>query len=167
MPAARPVKVGVLRQPHLSHALFYDRYLPTNVKLEIVPFANSTEIKNAVVSGDLAFGVTGITAALQGAANDEPVVIVASAADGGSAIVAKEGAGISSVADLRGNRPTPWSRAARCWKVVTIGAYGHYEFPGVLTESYLTEAMVRRECLDKLGSLADGSVSGHPRSVIT
>ena len=102
--AERSVKVGVLRQPHLSHALFYDRYLPTNAKLEIVPFANSTEIKNAVVSGDLAFGVTGITAALQGAANDEPVVVVASAADGGSAIVAKEGAGISSVADLRGKR---------------------------------------------------------------
>jgi NitT/TauT family transport system substrate-binding protein len=100
----RSVKVGVLRQPHLSHALFYDRYLPTDVSLEIVPFANSTEIKNAVVSGDLAFGVTGITAALQGAASDEPVVVVASAADGGSAVVAKEGAGIVTVADLRGKR---------------------------------------------------------------
>ncbi|MDG4769733.1 ABC transporter substrate-binding protein [Solwaraspora sp. WMMD792] len=100
----RSVTVGVLRQPHLSHPLFYDRFLPENVTLDIVPFANSTEIKNAVVSGDLTFGVTGITAALQGAANAEPVVVVAAAADGGSAIVAGEESGIGDVADLRGKR---------------------------------------------------------------
>ncbi|HEV2088065.1 MAG TPA: NrtA/SsuA/CpmA family ABC transporter substrate-binding protein [Cryptosporangiaceae bacterium] len=102
--AQRTVKVGVLRQPHLSHPLFYDRFLPTNVKMEIVPFANSTEIKNAVVSGDLAFGVTGITAALQGASKNEPVVAVAAAADGGSAIVAGKDTGIRTVADLKGKK---------------------------------------------------------------
>ncbi|WBB91265.1 NrtA/SsuA/CpmA family ABC transporter substrate-binding protein [Verrucosispora sp. WMMC514] len=98
------VRVGVLRQPHLSHALFYERYLPEGVTLEVVPFANSTEIKNAVVSGDLEFGVTGITSALQGAASGERVVVVAAAADGGSAIVAGKDAGITGVADLRGKR---------------------------------------------------------------
>ncbi|HLL69695.1 MAG TPA: NrtA/SsuA/CpmA family ABC transporter substrate-binding protein [Micromonosporaceae bacterium] len=102
--AKRTVKVGVLRQPHLSHALFYERYLPDNVAVDIVPFANSTEIKNAIVSGDLAFGVTGLTAALQGAANDEPVVVVAAAADGGSAIVAGRNTAIKGVADLRGKK---------------------------------------------------------------
>ncbi|MDG4834452.1 NrtA/SsuA/CpmA family ABC transporter substrate-binding protein [Solwaraspora sp. WMMD1047] len=100
----RSVKVGVLRQPHLSHPLFYEGFRPSNVRLEIVPFANSTEIKNAVVSGDLAFGVTGITAALQGASNDEPIVVVAAAADGGSAIVAGRDRGIASVSDLRGKK---------------------------------------------------------------
>ena len=73
---ARTVTIGVLRQPHLSHALFYQPFLPTNVTLEVVPFANSTEIKNAVVSGDLDLGVTGITSAMQGAAKGEPVVVV-------------------------------------------------------------------------------------------
>lgn len=102
--AARPIKVGVLRQPHLSHALFYEPYLPTNVSMQVVPFATSTEIKNAVVSGDLAFGVTGITSALQGAAAGEPVVVVASAADGGSAIIAKKDSGITKVTDLRGKK---------------------------------------------------------------
>lgn len=100
--AASTVTVGVLRQPHLSHALFYDAFLPEGVELETVPFANSTEIKNAVVSGDLDFGVTGITSALQGAAADEPVVVVAAAADGGSAIVAGADSGITEVADLSG-----------------------------------------------------------------
>lgn len=100
----RTVKIGVLRQPHLSHALFYDAYVPENVSLEVIPFANSTEIKNAIVSGDIAFGVTGITAALQGAANGEPVVVVAGAADGGSAIIVGEDSGIESVDGLRGKR---------------------------------------------------------------
>ncbi|HET9516918.1 MAG TPA: ABC transporter substrate-binding protein [Actinoplanes sp.] len=102
--AERTVKVGVLRQPHLSHPLFYDRYLPANVKMEIVPFANSTEIKNAVVSGDLAFGVTGITAALQGATTGEPIVVVAAAADGGSGIVASKASGITTVEGLKGKK---------------------------------------------------------------
>lgn len=99
----RSVKVGVLRQPHLSHPLFYDDFLPANVDLEVIPFSTSTEIKNAVVSGDLQFGVTGITSALQGAAAGEPVVVVASAADGGSAIVAGADTGIESVEDLAGH----------------------------------------------------------------
>jgi len=101
---ARTVTIGVLRQPHLSHALFYRPFLPTNVTLEVVPFANSTEIKNAVVSGDLDLGVTGITSAMQGAAKGEPVVVVAAAADGGSAIVAARDSGITDVAGLRGKR---------------------------------------------------------------
>ncbi len=100
----RSVKVGVLRQPHLSHPLFYEPYLPANVDLDVIPFATSTEIKNAVVSGDLQFGVTGITSALQGAAAGEPVVVVAAAADGGSAIVARAGQGIETVEDLAGRK---------------------------------------------------------------
>lgn len=102
--AERTVRVGVLRQPHLAHTLFYAPYLPANVALETVPFANSTEIKNAVVGGDLQLGVTGITAAMQGAANGEPVVVVAAAADGGSAVVSAPDSGITSVRELRGRR---------------------------------------------------------------
>lgn len=101
---ARTVKIGVLRQPHLSHPLFYAPFLPPSLRTEIVPFANSTEIKNAVVSGDLQFGVTGITSAVQGAAAGDPLVIVAAAADGGSAVVARQNSGIATVADLRGKR---------------------------------------------------------------
>ncbi len=95
------VKVGTLRQPHLFAPAFYARFLPANVTVETVLFANSTEIKTAVVTGSVDFAVTGITAALEGAAQDEPFRVLASAADGASAIVARKDSGIATVADLR------------------------------------------------------------------
>ncbi len=95
------VKVGTLRQPHLFAPAFYDKFLPANITVETVLFANSTEIKTAVVTGSVDFAVTGITAALEGAAQDEPFRVLAAAADGASAIVAKKDSGIATVADLR------------------------------------------------------------------
>ena len=98
------IKVGTLRQPHLFAPAFYGRFLPANVTMETVLFANSTEIKTAVVTGSVDFAVTGITAALEGAAQDEPFRVLASAADGASAIVAKANKGIRTVPDLRGKK---------------------------------------------------------------
>jgi len=98
------IKVGTLRQPHLFAPAFYEKFLPANVKMETVLFANSTEIKTAVVTGSVDFAVTGITAALEGAAQDEPFRVLASAADGASAIVAKAGKGIRTVTDLKGKK---------------------------------------------------------------
>ena len=98
------IKVGTLRQPHLFAPAFYEKFLPANIKVETVLFANSTEIKNAVVTGSIDFMVTGITAAMEGAAQGEPVRILASAADGASAIVARTDRNIRNVADLRGKK---------------------------------------------------------------
>jgi len=98
------IKVGTLRQPHLFAPAFYFKFLPANVTMETVLFANSTEIKTAVVTGSVDFAVTGITAALEGAAQDEPFRVLASAADGASAIVAKANKGITKVTDLRGKK---------------------------------------------------------------
>jgi NitT/TauT family transport system substrate-binding protein len=98
------IKVGTLRQPHLFAPAFYGKFLPANVTMETVLFANSTEIKTAVVTGSVDFAVTGITAALEGAAQDEPFRVLASAADGASAIVARSNKGIKTVQDLRGRK---------------------------------------------------------------
>lgn len=98
------IKVGTLRQPHLFAPAFYGKFLPSNVTMETVLFANSTEIKTAVVTGSVDFAVTGITAALEGAAQDEPFRVLASAADGASAIVAKSNKGIRTVQDLKGKK---------------------------------------------------------------
>jgi NitT/TauT family transport system substrate-binding protein len=102
-PGARIVRVAQLRiSPHLMAPKFYQRFLPPDIHVQTIAFNNSTEIKTAIVTQSVDFGVTGITAALQGASRDEPVRALAAAADGASAIVAHQNAGVESVRDLRG-----------------------------------------------------------------
>jgi NitT/TauT family transport system substrate-binding protein len=101
----RIVRVGMLRiSPHLMVPRFYSRFLPPELAVETLGFNNSTEIKTAVVTGSVDFAVTGVTAALQGAARGEPFVVLAAAADGASAIVARKERGIERLEDLAGKR---------------------------------------------------------------
>ena len=103
--ARRRVRVGMLRiSPHLMAPRFYSRFLPPDLAVETLAFNNSTEIKTAVVTGSVDFAVTGITAALQGAARGEPFVVLAAAADGASAIVARNEQGIDTLEQLAGKR---------------------------------------------------------------
>jgi NitT/TauT family transport system substrate-binding protein len=90
--------------PHLMAPRFYQRFLPQDLGVETLAFNNSTEIKTAVVTGSVDFAVTGITAALQGASRGEPFRVLAAAADGASAIVARKDAKVSKVEDLAGKR---------------------------------------------------------------
>ena len=83
--------MGHLRiSPHLMAPRFYARFLPEGLRVETLAFNNSTEIKTAVVTGSVDFAVTGVTAALLGAARGEPFRVLAAAADGASAIVARK-----------------------------------------------------------------------------
>jgi len=101
----RTLRVGMLRiSPHLMAPRFYARFLPPGLAVETLAFNNSTEIKTAVVTGSVDFAVTGVTAALQGASRGEPFVVLAAAADGASAIVARKERGIERVEDLAGKR---------------------------------------------------------------
>jgi NitT/TauT family transport system substrate-binding protein len=103
LPGQRSVKVGTLRiSPHLMAPMFYRRFLPSDLYAEVIAFNNSTEIKNAVLTGSVDFAVTGVTAVLQGASRGEPFRVLAAAADGASAIVVRKDRNIESVADLRG-----------------------------------------------------------------
>lgn len=90
--------------PHLMAPRFYARFLPPGLEVETLAFNNSTEIKTAVVTGSVDFAVTGITAALQGASRGEPFRVLAAAADGASAIVARSEQGIENVEGLAGKR---------------------------------------------------------------
>lgn len=101
----RTVRVGLLRiSPHLMAPRFYARFLPPGLAVETLAFNNSTEIKTAVVTGSIDFAVTGITAALQGASRGEPFRVLAGAADGASAIVARKDHGIERLEQLAGKR---------------------------------------------------------------
>ena len=95
------VTVGTLRaQPHLYTPHFYEQFAPEGVEFEIVLFDTSTDIKNAVVSGSIDFGVTGAASVISGVSQGEGVTIVASSADGGTRIVAS--AAIADVEELTG-----------------------------------------------------------------
>jgi NitT/TauT family transport system substrate-binding protein len=101
----RTLRVGMLRiSPHLMAPRFYARFLPPELAVETLAFNNSTEIKTAVVTGSVDFAVTGVTAALQGASRGEPFVVLAAAADGASAIVARNDHEINSLEQLAGKR---------------------------------------------------------------
>jgi len=101
--AKRTIKVGLLRiSPHLMAPKFYEQFLPPDLAVETIPFNNSTEVKTAVVTGSVDFAVTGVTAVLQGASRGEPFRVLAAAADGASAIVARTDRHIESLVDLRG-----------------------------------------------------------------
>lgn len=101
------VKVGTLKgQPHLYAPYFYEENAPEGVTFEIVTFDSSPDIKNAVVSGSVDFGVAGVPSAISGASAGQDVVVVAAAADGGSGIIGREGLdGVESLEGLKVGYP--------------------------------------------------------------
>src|ERR1041384_3925941 len=104
----RTIKVGTLKLIHGITPYFYDRFAPADLTFEVVPFESPTDGKNAVVTGPVDFGIYGIAAATLGAANGEPVVVVAAACNRGMAVVARQDAPIASIKDLRGKRVGVW-----------------------------------------------------------
>ncbi len=95
------VKVGTLKnQPHLYEPYYYEKFAPEGVKFETVLFDSSPDIKNAVVSGAVDFGVEGAASAISGVSARQDIVIVSGATDGGSAIVGKPD--LTSLEDLKG-----------------------------------------------------------------
>lgn len=96
------VQVATLRQPHLFAPYVYQDFAPEGVTIEVIPMSDSTAIKNAVVNGDVEFGVLGVPSVLAGVSQGEDIRIVASAADGGTGIVGD--AGIDGVTGLKGKK---------------------------------------------------------------
>jgi len=95
------IKIGTLRgQPHLYQPYFYDQFAPEGTEVEIVLFDSSPDIKNAVVSGSVDFGITGVPSAIAGISQGEEIKVIASAADGGSNLVGNDD--IETLDDLVG-----------------------------------------------------------------
>lgn len=97
------VRVGTLRgQPHLFAPFFYNQFLSGGTTADVVVFDSSPDVKNALVSGQVDIAVMGVPAMLAGAASGQDVRLIASSADGGSAIVGRPD--IVGVQGLRGKR---------------------------------------------------------------
>ena len=97
------ITIGTLRsQPHLFSPYFYEDVAAGGLEFEIVLFDTSSDIKNAIVSGSIDFGVTGAASVISGVAEEQDVRVVASAADGGTRIVASPD--IETADDLKGKK---------------------------------------------------------------
>ncbi len=106
--AQRTVKMGSLRLIHSMTPHFYERFLPPNLKLEIITFDSPTDGKNAVVTRSVDFGGFGIAAAILGGAAGEPVVVAGAFCNKGMGVISKAGGDIRTIADLRGKRVGIW-----------------------------------------------------------
>jgi ABC-type nitrate/sulfonate/bicarbonate transport system substrate-binding protein len=105
---SRTVKMGSLRLIHSMTPHFYERFAPSNLKIEIITFDSPTDGKNAVVTRSVDFGGFGIAAATLGAAAGEPVVVVGAFCNKGMGIVAKAGSEIKAIKDLKGKKIGIW-----------------------------------------------------------
>lgn len=98
------IKVGTFKLVHMMAPVFYERFLPKDIQVELVYFASSLDIEKAVVNGNIEFGEYGTTAALIAGAQGDPQVLIGDAARKGAAIVVKADSSIKTIADLRGKK---------------------------------------------------------------
>jgi ABC-type nitrate/sulfonate/bicarbonate transport system substrate-binding protein len=106
--APRTVRIGGLRLIHAMTPHFYERFLPANLRVEIVTFDSPTDGKNAVVTRSVDFGGFGIAAATLGAAVGEPVVVCGAFCNRGMGVISRAGGPLRSIRDLRGQRVGIW-----------------------------------------------------------
>ncbi len=104
----RTIKMGSLRLIHSMTPHFYERFLPPELKVEIITFDSPTDGKNAVVTKSVDFGGFGIAAALLGAAAGEPVVVAGAFCNKGMGVIAKAGSDIKTIKDLKGKKVGIW-----------------------------------------------------------
>ena len=102
------LRVGTLKLIHGISAYFYEKFVPPGYTVEVIPFESPTDGKNAVLTGTVDTCIHGIAAFILGAAAGEPVVIVASANNGGMAIMAGVNTDIKTIKDLKGKKVAIW-----------------------------------------------------------
>jgi NitT/TauT family transport system substrate-binding protein len=104
----KTLKVGSLRLIHSITPHFYEQFAMPGYKIEVVAFDSPTDVKNAVVTKSVDFGLSGVAAAILGGAAGEPVSVIAGACNGGMAVIAKKDQPIASIKDLKGHKVAIW-----------------------------------------------------------
>lgn len=94
------VRVGLQMNPHLFHPAFFADFAPEGVDVEVILFATSPDVRNALVTGDIDFGMSGLSAAISSISAGQDLAVVAAAADGGSGIIGRPG--LEGLESLRG-----------------------------------------------------------------
>jgi len=102
------VKMGALKLIHSITPYFYEKFTPAGVRIEVLPFENPADCKNAVATRSIDFGTFGVAAGIFAAVAHEPVVLIGSECNKGMAVVARKDSDIASIKDLKGKRVAIW-----------------------------------------------------------
>ena len=106
--AATVIKMGTRKLIHSITPYFYAKFLPEGTTVEITPFENPADGKDAVVGGTVDFATFGIAAAILSATQHQPIVVIGSECNKGMAIVAGKNSGVDKLTDLKGKRVAIW-----------------------------------------------------------
>lgn len=97
-------KIGTWKTAQTIQPFFYQNYLGSDDKAEIVPFTNPGDMKTALLAGSLDMCGTTMVTAITAASKGEPVKIVCGLSNKCSALVVGKDADIKTAADLKGKK---------------------------------------------------------------
>ncbi len=103
--AQEVIRLGNLKFAHYGAVSYIKEIAPKcGIKVEEHVFAKGLDVMQAIIAGELDVGTTASEAAISGRASGAPIYVVAGFAKGGARLVARTGAGIKSIADLKGKK---------------------------------------------------------------
>jgi NitT/TauT family transport system substrate-binding protein len=147
------LKIGTLKLIHGISAYFYEKFVPPGYTVEIIPFDSPTDGKNAVMTGTVDACLHGIAAFILGAAAGEPLMIVATANNGGIVVMAGVNTDIKTIKDLKGKKVAIWPGSTQ---------------EAIILERLRMEGMsikdiqpIRLQFADMAGALARGDVDAY------
>lgn len=100
--AGDPVRIGTWKTPQTIQPFFYDRFLPSTMKSQVLPFSNPADQKTALLAGSLDICGTTLAHAIYSASVGQPVVVVSALCNKCSALVVQKDGPIHSEEDLAG-----------------------------------------------------------------
>lgn len=101
---AEVIKVGTISIVHGLHTYMYQKFAPPGTTVEVIEFPGPMQVKDALVAGQIQFGMFGLAAATIGGAKREPIVIIAAACNKGMGIVVNAKNPAKSVGELQGKK---------------------------------------------------------------
>jgi NitT/TauT family transport system substrate-binding protein len=103
--AQEVVRLGNLKFAHYGAVSYIKEIAPScGIKVEEKIFAKGLDVMQAIIAGELDVGTTASEAAISGRAGGAPIFVVAGFAKGGARLVARPGANVKTVKDLKGKK---------------------------------------------------------------